>query len=86
MGLEMPVNTALLLSTPPRRASAIYSLTCLLALTAACSTGCEERVLSAKGLGSNKYSVSEPIYDPPEWERALMGDPPKSTRERQAPR
>lgn len=72
--------------TRKRRVTAICLVFGTIALAATCLTGCEERVLSAKGLGSNKYSVSEPIYDPPEWERALMGDPPKGTRERIPPR
>lgn len=80
------MNEALPTLTPTRRVTAIGLAFCAIALVASCLTGCEERVLSAKGLGSNKYSVSEPIYDPPEWERALMGDPPKGTRERIPPR
>ncbi len=80
------MNDTLPTLTPPRRATTICLVFGTIALAALCLTGCEERVLSAKGLGSNKYSVSEPIYDPPEWERALMGDPPKGTRERTPPR
>ncbi len=47
-----------------------------LALTA----GCQERVVSARGLGSDQYRVEEPLYDPPGWERWMFGDPPRESR------
>lgn len=37
--------------------------------------GCEQRVVAARGLGADQYQIQEPMYDPPEWEKAILGDP-----------
>lgn len=43
--------------------------------------GCEQRVVRARGLGSSQHQVQDPLYDPPEWEKAILGEPnPKRDR------
>ena len=43
--------------------------------------GCEQRVIRARGLGSSQHQVQDPLYDPPEWEKAILGEPnPKRDR------
>jgi len=44
-------------------------------LIAVSAGGCEERVVSARGIGADYYKVQQPLYDPPEWERKIFGDP-----------
>jgi len=49
-------------------------------LVALSAGGCEERVVSARGIGADYYKVEQPLYDPPEWERKIFGDPVTSRK------
>ncbi len=59
------------------RRAALLGLAAALPLLAAC----EERVVGARGLGANQYDIEEPLYQPPEWEQAIMGDPKPRRRD-----
>lgn len=60
-----------------RLAAAMPVAACLLA-----PAGCEERVVSARGLGADQYKIQEPMYEAPAWERAITGDPRSRSRDR----
>lgn len=66
--------------TPTRRVrAALFPL--VLVASLACLGACEERVVGAKGLGANQYDIQEPLYQPTEWEQAIMGDPKPKKRD-----